>query len=106
MDIYDVRSQLKAIELMPREYSVLADFFCKEDAVLENDKAIYDFRKGGKPMAPVVHYGTGGVIMERRLRDEGDRLLHHRAGAPDRGSEPEGPPVRRGRAGSHDARTA
>lgn len=65
MDIYDVRSQLKAIELMPREYSVLADFFCKEDAVLENDKAIYDFRKGGKPMAPVVHYGTGGVIMER-----------------------------------------
>lgn len=65
MDIYDVRSQLKAIELMPREYSVLASFFCKEEAVQENDKAIYDFRKGTKPMAPIVHPGTGGVIMER-----------------------------------------
>ena len=65
MDLYDFRSQLKAIELMPREYSVLADFFCKEDEVVENDKAIYDFRKGTKPMAPVVHPGVGGVIMER-----------------------------------------
>ena len=65
MDLYDVRSQLKAIELMPPEYSVLADFFCKEEAVQENNKAIYDFRKGGKVMAPTVHPGTGGVIMER-----------------------------------------
>jgi len=65
MDLYDVRSQLKALELMPRECSVLADFFCKEDSVLENNKAIYDFRKGTKPMAPTVHPGTGGVIMER-----------------------------------------
>ncbi len=65
MDLYDVRSQLKAIELMPRECSVLADFFCKEDSVQENNKAIYDFRKGTKPMAPTVHPGTGGVIMER-----------------------------------------
>ena len=65
MDLYDVRSQLKAIELMPRECSVLADFFCKEEAVSEKNKAIYDFRKGTKPMAPTVHPGTGGVIMER-----------------------------------------
>lgn len=65
MDLYDVRSQLKAIELLPREYSVLADFFCKEEGVSENDKAIYDFRKGTKRMAPTVHPGTGGVIMER-----------------------------------------
>ncbi len=65
MDLYDVRSQLKAIELMPRECSVLADFFCKEESVQEKDKAIYDFRKGTKPMAPTVHPGTGGVIMER-----------------------------------------
>ena len=65
MDLYDVRSQLKAIELMPRECSVLADFFCKEEAVQEKNKAIYDFRKGTKPMAPTVHPGTGGVIMER-----------------------------------------
>lgn len=65
MDLYDVRSQLKAIELMPRECSVLADFFCKEEGVQEKNKAIYDFRKGTKPMAPTVHPGTGGVIMER-----------------------------------------
>ena len=65
MDLYDVRSQLKALELMPRECSVLADFFCKEDSVQEKNKAIYDFRKGTKPMAPTVHPGTGGVIMER-----------------------------------------
>ena len=42
MDLDDVRSQLKAIELMPRECSVLADFFCKEDSVQENNKAIYE----------------------------------------------------------------
>ena len=65
MDLYDVRSQLKAIELMPREYSFLADFFCQEQSVSEQDKAIYDFRKGVKQMAPIVHPGTGGVIMER-----------------------------------------
>lgn len=65
MDLYDVRSQLKALELMPRECSVLMDFFCKEEGVEENDKANYDFRKGTKAMAPTVHPGTGGVIMER-----------------------------------------
>ena len=65
MDLYDVRSQLKAIELMPREYSVLMDFFCREEDVSEQDKAIYDFRKGEKVMAPIVHPGVGGVIMER-----------------------------------------
>lgn len=65
MDLYDVRSQLKAIELMPRECSVLFDFFCKEEAPVEQKKAIYDFRKGTKPMAPMVRYGTGGVLMER-----------------------------------------
>ena len=65
MDLYDVRSQLKAIELLPRECSVLADFFCKEEGVQEKNKAIYDFRKGTKQMAPTVHPGTGGVIMER-----------------------------------------
>jgi len=65
MDLYDVRSQLKAIELMPRECSVLADFFCEEEDVQTQKKAIYDFRKGVKAMAPTVHPGTGGVIMER-----------------------------------------
>lgn len=65
MDIYSTRAQLAAIELMPREYSVLYDFFGKEAGNVEDDKAIYDFRKGSRRMAPTVHPGTGGVLMDR-----------------------------------------
>ena len=32
---------------------------------VEDDKAIYDFRKGTERMAPVVHPGAGGVVMPR-----------------------------------------
>ena len=65
MDIYSTRAQLAAIELMPREYSVLYDFFGKEAGNVEDDKAIYDFKKGSRRMAPTVHPGTGGVLMDR-----------------------------------------
>ncbi|MDO4620029.1 MAG: major capsid protein [Lachnospiraceae bacterium] len=65
MDIYSTRAQLAAIELMPREYSVLHDFFCHDAGLVEDDKAIYDFKKGSRKMAPMVHAGTGGVLMER-----------------------------------------
>lgn len=65
MDIYSTRAQLAAIDLMPREYSVLFDFFAKDRGAIEDDKAIYDYRKGSKRMAPTVHPGTGGVLMER-----------------------------------------
>lgn len=65
MDIYSTRAQLAAIDLMPREYSALYDFFGREAGNVEDDKAIYDFRKGGRRMAPTVHPGTGGVIMDR-----------------------------------------
>ena len=65
MDIFSTRAQLAAIDLMPREYSALYDFFGKEAGLVEDDKAIYDYRKGGRRMAPVVHDGTGGVIMDR-----------------------------------------
>jgi len=65
MDIYSTRAQLKAIELMPREYSVLYDFFGYEAGMVEDDKAIYDFMKGSRPMAPTVLPGTGGVLMDR-----------------------------------------
>lgn len=65
MDIYSTRAQLAAIELQPRIYSFLYDVFGKEIGPVEDDKAIYDFRKGGARMAPVVHPGTGGVVMER-----------------------------------------
>ena len=65
MDIYSTRAQLAAIELMPREYSVLYDFFGRDAGTVEDDKAIYDYRKGSRKMAPTVHPGTGGVLMER-----------------------------------------
>lgn len=64
-DIYSTRAQLAAIDLMPREYSVLYDFFCRDKGAVEDDKAIYDYRKGSRPMAPTVHPGTGGVLMDR-----------------------------------------
>ncbi|MDO4647625.1 MAG: major capsid protein [Eubacteriales bacterium] len=65
MDIYSTRAQLAAIEQMPREYSVLYDFFSHDAGVIEDDKAIYDFMKGSRRMAPTVHPGTGGVLMDR-----------------------------------------
>ena len=65
MDIYSTRAQLAAIDLMPREYSVLYDFFGREAGTVEDDKAIYDYRKGSRRMAPTVHPGTGGVLMDR-----------------------------------------
>ena len=65
MDIYSTRSQLAAIDLMPREYSVLYDFFSHDAGTVEDDKAIYDYRKGSRKMAPTVRPGTGGVLMDR-----------------------------------------
>lgn len=65
IDIYSTAAMLQAIELMPREYSFLYDTFCQDQGVVEDDKAIYDFRKGTRQMAPVVHKNTGGVLMER-----------------------------------------
>ena len=65
IDIYSTRAQLAAIDLMPREYSALYDFFGREAGLVEDDKAIYDYRKGSARMAPTVHPGTGGVLMDR-----------------------------------------
>ena len=65
MDIYDTRAQLAAIDLMEPEYTFLHDMTVRDGGTVEDDKAIYDFRKGNRKMAPVVHPGTGGVVMER-----------------------------------------
>lgn len=65
MDIYSTAAQLKAIELMPREYSALFDFFSRDMGAVEDEKAIWDFRKGSRRMAPTVYPGTGGVLMDR-----------------------------------------
>ena len=65
MDIYDTRVQLAAIEMMEPEYTFLHDMTVEDGGLCEDDKAIYDYRKGSQRMAPVVHPGTGGVPMER-----------------------------------------
>lgn len=65
MDIYDTRAQLAAIDLMEPEYTFLHDMTVRDGGTVEDDKAIYDYRKGNRKMAPVVHPGTGGVVMER-----------------------------------------
>lgn len=65
LNIYDTRVQLAAIDLMPREYSVLYDMFGRETGVAEDSKAIYDYRKGNRQMAPMVVPGGGGILMER-----------------------------------------
>lgn len=65
MDIYSTRAQLAAIDLMPREYSALYDFFARDAGTVEDDKAIYDYRKADRKMAPTVFPGAGGVVMER-----------------------------------------
>lgn len=65
MDIYDTRAQLAAIDLMEPEYTFLHDMTVRDNGTVEDDRAIYDYRKGSRKMAPVVHPGTGGVLMER-----------------------------------------
>ena len=65
MDIYSTRAQLAAIDLMPRDYSALFDLFVRDRGAVEDEKAIYDYRKGSAKMAPTVHAGAGGVLMER-----------------------------------------
>lgn len=65
LDIYSVRSQLAALEVLPPVYTFLHDMLCRDGGCVEENKAIYDFKKGTIRMAPVVHEGTGGVVMSR-----------------------------------------
>jgi hypothetical protein len=66
LDIYSTRAQLAAIELMPREYTFLYDIFVQDMGPVEESKAIFDYKKGERQMAPVVHPGAGGVLMGRK----------------------------------------
>lgn len=65
LDIYSTYAQLAAIEQMPRPQTLLWDLFVNDEGVVEEDKAIYDYRKGVIQMAPIVHENTGGVVMGR-----------------------------------------
>lgn len=63
-DLFSTATMLKAVEQMPRVYTFLSDTFCADGGVIDNDRAIYDYRKGAQMgMAPFVVPGTGGVVM-------------------------------------------
>lgn len=64
-DIYSTHAQLAALELIPHEHHALLDLFVHDAGTVEDDTAIYDFQKGTQQMAPLVRYGTGGVLMGR-----------------------------------------
>lgn len=66
LDIYSTRAQLAAIEQMPLVYSFLFDTFVKDMGTSEDERAIYDFRKGERLLAPFVHPGQGGILMGRQ----------------------------------------
>ena len=65
LDIYSTRAQLAAIELMPTPNNFIMDLFVKDEGVIDDEKAICDVMKGGEVMAPIVHPGVGGVLLDR-----------------------------------------
>ena len=59
-DLFSTAVMLKAVEQMPRKYTFLSDTLC------EDERAIYDYRKGAQTgLAPFIVPGTGGVPMNR-----------------------------------------
>ena len=86
MDIYSTRAQLAAIDLMEPEYSFLYDMFVSDMGAVEDEKAIYDYRKGKLQMAPVVHEMTGGVLMGRTGYETASARLRRSASLPTRTS--------------------
>ena len=66
LDIYSTRAQLKAIELIPSVNTFIYDTFVADEGMVEDEKAIYDYKKGVVEMAPFVTEDAGGVLMARR----------------------------------------
>ena len=65
-NLFSTAVMLKAVEQMPRIYTFLADTFAKDGGVCEDDRAIYDYRRGAETgLAPFVVPGTGGVPINR-----------------------------------------
>lgn len=65
-NLFSTAVMLKAVEQMPRVYTFLSDTFAKDGEVIEDDRAIYDYRRGSETgLAPFVVPGTGGVAINR-----------------------------------------
>ena len=65
-NLFSTATMLKAVEEMPRIYTFLSDTFAADGPVCEDDRAIYDYRRGAETgLAPFVVPGTGGVAINR-----------------------------------------
>ena len=60
LDMFSTGVMTKAVELMPRYYTFLADTFGRDGETYEDENVFYDYRKGKRTgMAPFVVPGTG-----------------------------------------------
>lgn len=65
-DLFSTATMLKAVELMPPVHTFLADTFAADTEVVDDEPALYDYRRGEETgLAPFVVPGTGGVPINR-----------------------------------------
>ncbi len=65
-DLFSTAVMLRAVEQMPRVYTFLADTFAEDGGLCEDERALYDYRKGAETgLAPFIVPGTGGVPINR-----------------------------------------
>ena len=47
-DLFSTAVMLKAVEQMPRIYTFLSDSFAADGGLVEDDRAMYDYRRGAE----------------------------------------------------------
>ena len=67
--LYDVSTQIRAIERMEPIHTFLYDTFVRDDGAVMTEDARFDFRKGNVEIAPFVVPGGGGKNMDRNTFD-------------------------------------
>lgn len=66
LNLFDTMTMLKAVEIMKPVPRFLADMFCADAGVSDDDRLFYDYRKGDQTgLAPFVAPGMGGVTIGR-----------------------------------------
>lgn len=65
-DLFSTAVMLKAIEQTPRVFTFLSDTFAADGGLCEDERAMYDYRKGAESgLAPFVVPNAGGVTINR-----------------------------------------
>lgn len=65
-NLFSTAVMLKAVEQMPRIYTFLSDMFAGDDGLCDDERALYDYRRGAETgLAPFIVPGTGGVAINR-----------------------------------------